>query len=322
MLLGTLNRGVQQRCASVSLPLSKAGLELARTLKTLGVVSDVTVFQKLARLKGGHHRVWPPGVQPATSTDCAGYPAMYLRLALQWQRGAAAFAAPGGLSALTAPITFNAPTPETVKIISKPTAQRHVDLRQLISARRAAPPGVFLLSTPQGLVTDVEAELRGTGGILLAHLGLPLPHVLRVRGALRQKHLAEQAAAAAAAAEGRAAPPRVPLAAWDMAGHVAARVVPRLYGEEAERQAGALLDAVEEQSEGQADVVNQMKKQLQQLALEEAAWRAHGEQGGDGGGGDGRGGSSGSGWREVGGARGDRRLPPPRSDGGRRPRRY
>jgi hypothetical protein len=65
--------------------------------------------------------------------------------------------------------------------------------------RRRSRPGVFLLSSPQGLITDIDAELRGSGGMLLAHIGLPLSHVVQLRGLLRQKHEAERAEAAAAA---------------------------------------------------------------------------------------------------------------------------
>ncbi|GBF95894.1 hypothetical protein Rsub_08485 [Raphidocelis subcapitata] len=312
MLLGTLKRGVTHRCDAVSLPLSKAGLELARALRTLGVLSDVTVFQKAARMRGGHQRVWPPGAQPGAAADAAGFPAMYMRLRLEWRRGAPAFAPPGAAGALAAPLTFTAATPGTVDIISRPTAQRRVGVRELLSARAAAPPGLFLLSTPQGLMTDVEAELAGTGGVLLAHLGLPLPHVLRVRGALRRKHADEAAAAAAAAAEGRPAPPRAPLAEWDLAGCVAAAVAPRLHGEEARGQAYAVLDGLEAHEAEQASVVRGLQGRLRQLALEQAAWAARRQLagGGGGGGGEGEAGGSGSG-----------RLPPPAArfgDGGRR----
>jgi hypothetical protein len=50
----------------------------------------------------------------------------------------------------------------------------------------------FLL---QGLLTDIDCELRGIGGTVLAHLGLPLGHVVQLRGLLRQKYLAELQAA-------------------------------------------------------------------------------------------------------------------------------
>jgi len=325
MLLGTLKRGVQQRCATVSLPLSKAGLELARTLRTVGVIDGVTVFQKAARINGGHHRIWPPGVEPATSADVAGYPAMYLRLNLAWERGAPAFTPPGAAGALGAPLTYTAPTPETVKIISKPTAQRHVSVQELLSVRRVSPPGLFLMSTERGLMTDIEAELRGVGGVLLAHLGLPLPHVLRLRGVLRQKHLREEAAAAAAAASGAPPPARVPLSEWDLAGHVASQVLPRLHGEEARRQAHAVLDGLERQEAAHEGRLRTTQKQLQQLALEQAAWKAMvgegggrgGGAGGVGGGGGGRGGG-GFGGGGMGGRREDGRLPAPRYDGPRR----
>jgi ribosomal protein S8 len=324
MLLGTLKRGVQQKNAAVTLPLSKAGLELARTLRTLGVIDDVSVFQKTARIRGGHHRIWPPGAQPASSAEAAGYPAMYMRVKLAWERGAPAFSPPGAAGALSQPLTVVAPTPETVKIISKPTAQRHVDLQQLLAARRVTPPGLFLLSTPHGLLTDIEAELRGIGGILLAHLGLPLPHVLRLRGVLRQKHLADEAAAAVGSdgssggGDGSSGSKRpTPLAEWDLPGHVAGAVLPRLHGAEARRQAHAVLDGLERQEANQEATVRALQRRLQQLALEQAAWGAREELGvGGGGGGDGGGGGGGGGYSRGGGGSG--RLPAPRFDRGPR----
>lgn len=260
-------------------------------------------------MRGGHHKVWPPGLEPSTSADAAGYPAMYLRLKLAWQRGAAPYAAPGGAAALCAPLTFAAPTPEAVKILSRPTAQRTVGLRELLSARRCARPGVFLLSTPEGLLTDIEAELRGRGGVLLAHLALPLPHVLRLRGALRAKHAAEGAAAAAAAAKGRRPPAPVPLAEYDLGAAAAAAALPRLDSAAARAQGHAVIDGMEALEAAAGGVVSGAQRQLKGLALEQAAWRARreirpggGERGGGGGG-------------ERGG-----RLPAPRYDA-RRPRR-
>jgi ribosomal protein S8 len=313
LLLGTLKRGVCHRNASVTLPLSKAGLELARALRALGVISDVSVFQKASRVPGGHSRVWPPGAEPAAPGDAAGHPGMYMRLALAWQRGALPWAPPGPAGALGAPLTYTAATPESVKLFSRPTFQKHVGLRELLTVRRISPPGLFLLSTSHGLMTDIEAEARGVGGVLLAHLGLPLPHVLRLRGALRAKAAGEAAAADAAAAEGRPPPPAVPLAEWDAGAAAAAAVLPRLGGEAARRSAHAVLDRLEAQEAAQAAAVRGAQARLQQLALEQAAWRAREEiaGGSGGGGGDGGGGERG----ERGGSFGGGRLPPPRSGG-------
>ncbi|KAI8464904.1 MAG: hypothetical protein J3K34DRAFT_473907 [Monoraphidium minutum] len=308
MLLGTIKRGVTQRSAAVSLPLSKAGLELARALRSVGVIRGYEVFQKTARVRGGHHKLWPPGREPAGPGDADGYPAMYLRVTLQWERGAPAFSPPGDAGALGAPLTTAGATPETVKILSRPSGQRTVDVRQLLAARRVSPPGLFLLSTPRGLMTDVEAELLNTGGVLLAHLGLPLGQVLRVRGALRQKHMAEAAAGAAAAAAGAPPPRRAPLAEWDMGAHVAARVLPRLHGDVARRQAHGVLDGLERAEARQEGAVAELQRKLRRLALEEAAWRRRGELGGGGGGGAGGGGGGGGGGR----------LPAPGGGGPRR----
>eukprot|EP00775_Hariotina_reticulata_P012702 gene12702-12833_t len=74
-------------------------------------------------------------------------------------------------------MSLNSPTPEHVKIVSKPSHVRWMSLQQLLTARSQAPPGLYLLSTDQGLITDIDAELRGIGGIVLGRLGLPLGHV-------------------------------------------------------------------------------------------------------------------------------------------------
>lgn len=316
-LLGSLKRGVQHRASEVTLPLSKAGLELARALKAIGAVDDVAVFQKARRLRGAGpaHRYWDPrGAQPAATADVAGLPAMYMRVKLAWKRGAASFSLPGAAGAATAPLTVAAPAPETVRILSRPTAQRVVGLRELLAARRAAPPGIFLLSTPQGLATDVEAELRGSGGVLLAHLGLPLAHVARVRGALRGKHLAEEAAAAAAAAEGRPPPPRVPLHEWDMGAAALAAVAPRVHAPEALAAARGVLGRAADDAAARGAVLSGMQERMMRLALERAAWQARGEIGGggdeDGGGDDGGYGSGG-----YGSGGGSRRLPGPEFGG-------
>ncbi|WIA23885.1 hypothetical protein OEZ85_013535 [Tetradesmus obliquus] len=99
----------------------------------------------------------------------------------------------------TPPLSLNSPTPESIKLLSKPSHQRWAGLQELLAMRRRSRPGVFLLSSPRGLITDIDAELRGSGGMLLAHIGLPLSHVVQLRGLLRQKHEAERAEAAAAA---------------------------------------------------------------------------------------------------------------------------
>jgi hypothetical protein len=39
-------------------------------------------------------------------------------------------------------------------------------------------------SHSQGLLTDIDCELRGLGGVVLAHLALPMGHVVQLRGLL------------------------------------------------------------------------------------------------------------------------------------------
>lgn len=43
----------------------------------------------------------------------------------------------------------------------------------------------------QGLLTDIDCELRGLGGVVLAHLALPLGHVVQLRGLLTRKFYSE-----------------------------------------------------------------------------------------------------------------------------------
>jgi hypothetical protein len=155
----------------------------------------------------------------------------------------------------------------------------------------------------QGLLTDIDCELRGLGGTVLAHLALPMGHVVQLRGLLRAKHLAElqaalpagQSAAAldahtqqALVAAGRV--PHVPLSQWDaraasaagLAARVQAQVVPGqqlvegiVAGVNADHR-----DARAARAEGrQPDLQNphelllEAQDVLAKLALREAAWQ-------------------------------------------------
>lgn len=181
-----------------------------------------------------HSRLWDPTrTHINTSADAVGYPAMYLTLHINWDKykplwsrtplPAAAYlpattktartsSTPNSSSSsssssgvvtvdapspdlFTPPVSLNSPTPESIKIISKPSLQRWMGLQELLSKRAQTRPGIFLLSTHQGLLTDIDCELRGIGGTVLAHLGLPMGQVVQLRGLLRAKYMAELAAA-------------------------------------------------------------------------------------------------------------------------------
>lgn len=72
----------------------------------------------------------------------------------------------------------------------------NAQLNAMLRALLPCPPNPSLARILlQGLLTDIDCELRGIGGTVLAHLGLPLGHVVQLRGLLRQKYLAEVQAA-------------------------------------------------------------------------------------------------------------------------------
>jgi len=217
-------------------------------LTNLGVIDDFSIGQRLARVNN-HSRLWDPArTHISSSAGAVGYPAMYLTLHINWDKhkplwsrtplaAAPHLPSPAATHSIststvvlpppeqfTPPMSLNSPTPESIKIISKPSMQRWMGVQQLMALRRQTRPGIFLLSTPQGLLTDIDCELRGVAGTLLAHLALPLGHVVALRGLLRAKHQAELAAAlppgtsldneqALLRAKQRAV--YVPLAEWD-----------------------------------------------------------------------------------------------------------
>lgn len=184
-LLGSINSGICHNRAAVKLPLSKVGLELSYILRNLGIIADFSVGQRVSRVKG-HSRLWDPSVtRISSSEEAAGYPAMYLTLQLNWDKykpiystaqlaAAPSSAPPAALAAssassssnaedqpkVTPPMGINSPTPERVKIISKPSHQRRVGVSDLLRLRAASPPGVYLLHTRHGLITDIDADRK------------------------------------------------------------------------------------------------------------------------------------------------------------------
>jgi hypothetical protein len=276
------------------------GLELSRTMVNLGILADFSVGQRLSRVKG-HARLWDPAVTSiASSADAAGHPAMYLTLHLNWDKHKPLYsssslaaaplvsaAAEAGAAArphishegFTPPLSLNSPTPESIKLLSKPSHQRWSGLEELLALRRRSRPGIFLLSSHQGLITDIDAELRGIGGILLAHIGLPMSHVVQLRGLLRQKHEAELAAAAAAAAvvQGQQPAQHVPLSQWDARAAAGTVVASRLTLRQAHlRAASQYLQQLEELEEARMVLSGEAAARLQLLALQEAASRQPG----------------------------------------------
>jgi hypothetical protein len=264
------------------------GLELSRTLCNLGILADFSVGQRLSRVKG-HARLWDPAATSiASSAEAAGHPAMYLTLHLNWDKhkplysssslaaapppsaaaeaGASSrphFAQPG----FTPPLSLNSPTPESIKIISRPSHQRLMGLQELLALRRRSRPGIFLLSSHQGLISDIDAELRGIGGVVLAHIGLPLSHVVQLRGLLRQKHTAEVAAAAAGSQA-----QHVSLAQWDARSAAGQVVAGRLASRQANlRAASDYLQRMEALEESRMALSAEAAGKLHLLALQEAA---------------------------------------------------
>eukprot|EP00879_Flechtneria_rotunda_P018234 GHRR01019129.1.p1 GENE.GHRR01019129.1~~GHRR01019129.1.p1 ORF type:complete len:357 (+),score=155.07 GHRR01019129.1:230-1300(+) len=295
----------------------QVGLELSQVLRNLGIIADVSVGQQLSRVKG-HGRIWDPlHTKLSTSAEAAGYAAMYLTLHLNWDKhkplysNAQLAAAPStsaragsseatasaaisqaATSGFTAPMGLNSPTPERVRIISKPSVQRWMGVQQLLAARAAAAPGIFLLSTHQGLLTDIDAEYRGIGGIVLGHLGLPYGHVVQLRGLLRSKYQAELTAAQAAApapaqelscSQSVAQPAgrrllnvqHIPLAHWDACQVAGQLVSSRLSDPLASNMAAkAYLEQMENQDTSTRLLTN-VQDQLHQLELQQYVWVQH-----------------------------------------------
>jgi len=294
---------------------SQVGLELGQMLTNLGVIDGYSVSQKQSRVNG-HARIWDPSSSLSTSADADGYPAMYLNLHLNWSKHQPLYsstqlaAAPSTSRAagssssristpgFTHPMSLNSPTPDHVKIVSKPSHVRWMSLQQLLTARSQAPPGLYLLSTNQGLMTDIDAELRGIGGIVLGRLGLPLGHVVQLRGLLTAKYKQEKAAAVTAAtAAGRhtitaAHHPQQhqqpllrinhrPLSQWD-GRHAAGVLVAGRLQQLALQDPLAGKSYMEEvvlagpQEQERQEQSHESRKRINQLRLQEFMWRQYG----------------------------------------------
>jgi hypothetical protein len=174
----------------------QVGLELSRILTNLGIIDDFSIGQRLGRVRA-HSRLWDPTRSYiSSSADAAGYPAMYLTLHLNYDKhkplwcrtplaaaphhpadhleylpsssssSSSAIVSSSSSSVLpnpqnfTPPMGVNSPTPETVKIISKPSVQRWMGVGDLHRARKNSRPGIFLLSTHQVRHTQQQQQHR------------------------------------------------------------------------------------------------------------------------------------------------------------------
>eukprot|EP00877_Chromochloris_zofingiensis_P014850 jgi/Chrzof1/9619/Cz04g09270.t1 len=272
MLLGSLKRGMIAKTPCVTFPMSKFGLEICKTFRNLGIIDSFEAIQKHNRVGKTKYKVWLPGKEPETSAEMQGYPAMFLKINLKYDKHKPIFTLPGGLGPLVTPISFKDPTPESVKVISKPTLQRFMNKHQLVSARNHMPPGIFLVSTSRGVLTDIEAELLQEGGIVLGHIGLPLGQVVQLRSVIREKLTTEQAAASSSSQVQHA-----PLHQFDVRKHLHDKVKPRFLdaaaSEAAGREAFSLLDDMEAVAEQRQQELRKALRQVGEMQLEEAAWK-------------------------------------------------
>ncbi|KAF8069644.1 hypothetical protein HT031_001761 [Scenedesmus sp. PABB004] len=147
--------------------------------------------------------------------------------------------------------------------------------RRTRAPRRAAHPArrTHAARRAQGLMTDIDAELRGLGGILLAHLGLPLGHVTALRGLLRAKYAAERAAGSGGGGGGGGA--HALPSQWDARAAAGAAVAARLAGGNA-AAAQRYLDEVEAADAARLEASGAAGARLEQLRLQQLVWQQHG----------------------------------------------
>ena len=241
--------------------MPQVGLDLAKLFYNVGVIDSYAVIQKSNKVHGAS-RLWPfSGQMLSSSAEAQGCPGMYLQLKIKHDRFKPLYNPPEGLKALVSPITVHHPIPDCIDVISRPSVQRHMSLEQLLSMRRNKPPGIFLVSSSKGLVTDIEAERLGVGGVVLGWVGLPLAHVAALRAAINAKFGEE------GGAQGR----HEGLMHWDLRKQLEQRVTPRLersYHEEKFE----LVEAMKAVEEGAQKVLKDAQEAAQQLQLQESVW--------------------------------------------------
>jgi hypothetical protein len=196
---------------------------------------------------------------------------MYLRLALATNQAAPLLGAPGAAGLALEALEVPGPVPSSVTAYSKPSVQRHVSAAALLSLRAHKPPGLFLLSTRAGLLTDIEAELLGEGGVLLGYCGLPLVKVLQLRGLLKQRLEAQQAAAAAAGVAPGAFRYKG-LSEWDPAVELGPLLEARLDPGQYRAAADALIDGAIQQAAQVEALVGKATSLAREAALQRSVW--------------------------------------------------
>jgi ribosomal protein S8 len=203
MFFGSLQRGLILRHPHVTFPLSRVGLHMAKLLANIGVIDSYRVVQNHGRIKQSSYVRLPEGGADVTSTsDLFRCPHLYLHLTFTQEPFRPLVAPPSG-NALHSPIPYHDKLPTSVSIISKPTRKVSHTARELAALKARYGPGILLLSTRRGVITDVEADAYGMGGgIPLGHIGLPLGHVAKLRAIVRMKQ-AEEAAAEEAAGQAK-----------------------------------------------------------------------------------------------------------------------
>jgi hypothetical protein len=239
----------------------QVGLDLAKLFYNVGIIDSYAVIQKAKNVHGAS-RLWPlSGQMLSSSAEAQGCPGMFLQLKIKHDRFKPLYNPPDGLKAFVSPVTVHHPIPDNIDVMSKPSVQRHMSLQQLLSLRRNRPPGIFLVSSSKGLVTDIEAERLGVGGVVLGWVGLPLAHVAALQAAINAKFAEE------GGAQGR----HEGLMHWDLRKQLEQRVTPRLE-KSYQEQKYELVEAMKAVEEGAQQVLQQAREAAQQLQLQESVW--------------------------------------------------
>lgn len=219
LFLNTLNRGVLTKTPRVSVKSSKIGLDLCKTLRNLGLIESFACVQRHNRVRHSHYARWTGDHEPHTTAEYQGYPGMYLFITLNYNMHKPLFQ-PANATHVRAPLHYFDPVLTCVKLLSKPTRQTVIPFSEIARQRDQHSSGIFLMSTPKGVITDIEAELYRTGGVLLAHLQTPLSYVAQIRGGLRAKYLQEM--------EQKNSQQRIAVRDWSLRDYLANTVTGRL----------------------------------------------------------------------------------------------
>ena len=205
MFFGSISRDLSRRLPASLVRPTKVGLDLAKMMRNLGIISSFEIFQRVEQCRDEDF-LWPKDLEPGSLTELALYKHRYLKLNLRWDQHrplwqapgtelqqAAAAAATGGAASRTLPQhhTFDH-LPLSVKNLSRASHPVFLTPDQLREQRAVRPAGIIVMFHHEmGLITDATAEHYDVPALAVAHLGLPYGHVVQISGALRQKHLAE-----------------------------------------------------------------------------------------------------------------------------------